>query len=177
MIDATTGITEQDAKVAGIAYEKGKACVIIVNKWDAVEKHGKTMDKFKMDVYNSLSYMTYAPILFISAKTGQRVHKLFDMIVTVAEHHSMRISTGMLNDVLNEAIAKVQPPTDKGRRLKLLYITQATTKPPTFVIFVNSAELFHYSYQRYIENQIRAVFNLEGTPVKFIIRERGDKKD
>jgi GTP-binding protein len=177
VIDATTGITEQDAKVAGIAYEKGKACVIIVNKWDAVEKDGKTMENFKMDVYNSLSYMTYAPILFISAKTGQRVHKLFDMIVTVAEHHSMRISTGMLNDVLNEAIAKVQPPTDKGRRLKLLYITQATTKPPTFVIFVNSAELFHYSYQRYIENQIRAVFNLEGTPVKFIIRERGDKKD
>lgn len=177
VIDGTVGVTEQDAKIAGYAHDKGKACVIVVNKWDAVEKDSKTMDAMRMRVYDTLSYMTYAPMVFISAKTGQRVPQVFQQIRTVAANHAMRISTGMLNDVLNEAVAKVQPPSDKGKRLKVLYMTQASTQPPTFVIFVNNAELFHFSYQRYLENQIRAVFGLAGTPVKFIIRQRGDKKE
>lgn len=177
VIDGTVGVTEQDAKIAGYAHDKGKACVIVVNKWDAVEKDSKTMDAMRMKVYDTLSYMTYAPMVFISAKTGQRVPQVFQQIRTVAANHAMRISTGMLNDVLNEAVAKVQPPSDKGKRLKVLYMTQASTQPPTFVVFVNSAELFHFSYQRYLENQIRAVFGLAGTPVKFIVRERGDKKE
>lgn len=177
VIDGTVGVTEQDAKIAGYAHDKGKACVIVVNKWDAVEKDSKTMDAMRMKVYDTLSYMTYAPMVFISAKTGQQVPQVFQQIRTVAANHAMRISTGMLNDVLNEAVAKVQPPSDKGKRLKVLYMTQASTQPPTFVVFVNSAELFHFSYQRYLENQIRAVFGLAGTPVKFIVRERGDKKE
>ncbi len=176
MIDAVEGFTEQDSKVAGLALEAGKACIIAVNKWDAVEKDGQTMDSYRKRLMNDFSFMTYAPIIFISAKTGQRVDRLFELINYVNEQNSMRISTGKLNDLLADATARVQPPTDKGRRLRIYYITQASTRPPTFVCFCNRADLFHYSYQRYIENQIRSVFGLEGTPVRFIIRERGEGK-
>lgn len=175
MIDATEGFTEQDSKVAGIAHEMGKACIIAVNKWDAVEKDGKTMDSYRKKLMDDFSFMSYAPIIFISAKTGQRLDRLFELIKYVDEQNSMRISTGKLNDVLAAATARVQPPTDKGKRLKIYYMTQASTRPPTFVCFVNSKELFHYSYQRYIDNQIREVFGLEGTPTKFVIRERDGK--
>lgn len=176
MIDATEGFTEQDSKVAGIALEQGKACIIAVNKWDAVEKNGNTMNEFRKKLAVDFSFMSYAPVMFISAKTGQRIDRLFEMIAFVHTQNSMRISTGKLNEVLSIATARVQPPTDKGKRLKIYYMTQASTRPPTFVFFVNNAELFHFSYQRYLENQIREVFGLDGTPVRFIIRERGDSK-
>lgn len=176
MIDATEGFTEQDSKVAGIALEQGKACIIAVNKWDAVEKDGNTMNEFRKKLAVDFSFMSYAPVIFISAKTGQRIDRLFEMISFVHTQNSMRISTGKLNEVLAIATARVQPPTDKGKRLKIYYMTQASTRPPTFVFFVNNAELFHFSYQRYLENQIREVFGLDGTPVRFIIRERGDSK-
>ena len=176
MIDATEGFTEQDSKVAGIALEQGKACIIVVNKWDAVEKDGNTMNEFRKKLAVDFSFMSYAPVMFISAKTGQRIDRLFEMISFVHTQNSMRISTGKLNEVLAIATARVQPPTDKGKRLKIYYMTQASTRPPTFVFFVNNAELFHFSYQRYLENQIREVFGLDGTPVRFIIRERGDSK-
>lgn len=172
MIDATEGFTEQDSKVAGIAHEQGKACIIAVNKWDLVEKDGTTMDKFRKKLMNDFSFMSYAPIIFISAKTGQRVDRLFELIKFVDSQNAMRISTGKLNDVLADATARVQPPSDKGKRLKIYYMTQASTRPPTFVCFVNNKDLFHYSYQRYIDNQIREVFGLEGTPTRFVIRER-----
>lgn len=175
MIDASVGFTEQDSKVAGLAHEAGKGSVIVVNKWDAIEKDGRTMQEYRAELEKDFSFMPYAPFLFISAKTGQRVDRLFDLIKHVANSNSMRIATGMLNDVLAQATARVQPPTDKGRRLKIYYMTQASTKPPTFVCFVNSAELFHFSYQRYLENRIRETFGMEGTPIRFIIRERGDK--
>ena len=175
IIDATEGFTEQDSKIAGLAHEAGKACIIAVNKWDAVEKNDKTMLKYKKILENDFSFMSYAPIIFISAKTGQRLDKLFEMIKIVSNSNSMRISTGTLNEILAQAVMRVQPPTDKGRRLKIYYMTQASTKPPTFVCFVNSAKLFHFSYQRYLENRIRETFGLEGTPVHFVIRERSDK--
>ena len=175
MIDAIEGFTEQDSKVAGIAHEMGKACIIAVNKWDALEKDGKTMDSYRKKLMNDFSFMSYAPIIFISAKTGQRIERLFELIKFVDEQNATRISTGKLNDVLAAATARVQPPTDKGKRLKIYYMTQASTRPPTFVCFVNSKELFHYSYQRYLENQIREVFGLEGTPTRFVIRERDGK--
>ncbi|MBP3381285.1 MAG: ribosome biogenesis GTPase Der [Clostridia bacterium] len=174
MIDATEGFTDQDSKVAGIAHEQGKACIIAVNKWDAVEKDDKTMDVMRKKLMNDFSFMSYAPFIFISAKTGQRVPRLFELIKFVAQQNAMRISTGMLNDVLAEATARVQPPTDKGKRLRIYYMTQASIKPPTFVCFVNRAELFHFSYQRYLENQIRDTFGLEGTPVRFVVREKGE---
>jgi len=176
MIDATEGFTEQDSKVAGIAHELGKACIIAVNKWDAVEKDGETMQKERKKLMNDFSFMSYAPIIFISAKTGQRLPQLFELIKFVDDQNAMRISTGKLNDVLAAATARVQPPTDKGKRLKIYYMTQASTRPPTFVCFVNSKDLFHYSYQRYLDNQIREVFGLEGTPTRFVIREREEKK-
>ncbi len=175
MIDALEGFTEQDSKVAGIAHEMGKACIIAVNKWDALEKDGKTMDSYRKKLMNDFSFMSYAPIIFISAKTGQRLDRLFELIKFVDEQNSMRISTGKLNDVLASATARVQPPTDKGKRLKIYYMTQASTRPPTFVCFVNDKELFHYSYQRYLDNQIREVFGLEGTPTRFVVREREKK--
>lgn len=175
MIDAAEGITEQDEKIAGLAHEGGKGSIIVVNKWDKIEKDNGTVKKFTDDIYLALSYMTYAPIMFISAKTGQRTEKLFEKINFVAEKNAMRISTGMLNDVLSDAISRVQPPTDKGKRLKIYYMTQVSTKPPTFVIFCNDAQLFHFSYQRYIENKLREVFGFEGTPIRFIIRERSDE--
>ncbi len=175
MIDGVDGFTEQDSKVAGLALDEGKACIIVVNKWDAVEKDGTTMDSYRKNLMKDFSFMPYAPILFISAKTGQRVERLFELIKYVYEQNTMRISTGMLNDILADATARVQPPTDKGKRLKIYYMTQASTKPPTFVCFCNRADLFHFSYQRYLENQIRSTFGLEGTPVRFVIRERGDK--
>lgn len=174
MIDGIEGFTEQDSKVAGIAHEQGKACIIAVNKWDAVEKDDKTMDAMRKKLANDFSFMSYAPFIFLSAKTGQRVDRLFELIKAVAQQNAMRISTGMLNDVLAQATTRVQPPTDKGRRLRIYYMTQASTKPPTFVFFVNRADLFHFSYQRYLENQIRDTFGLEGTPVRFIVREKGD---
>lgn len=179
MIDGTEGFTEQDSKVAGIAHDLGKACIIAVNKWDAVDKDGKTMDKERKKLMNDFGFMSYAPIIFISAKTGQRLDRLFELIKFVNEQNSMRISTGKLNEVLSAATTRVQPPTDKGKRLKIYYMTQASTRPPTFVCFVNSKDLFHYSYQRYIDNQIREVFGLEGTPTRFVIRERekNGKKD
>ena len=177
MIDAQEGVTEQDTKVAGLAHEAGKACVIVVNKWDAIEKDGKTMQRMEEEVRRDLSYMTYAPVSFISALTGQRVDRLFDLIDSVVDQAAMRIPTGMLNQVLNDAQARVQPPTDKGRRLKIYYMTQIGVKPPHFVIFCNDARLFHFSYQRYLENQIRAVFGLSGTPVRITIRQKGDKED
>lgn len=176
MIDAVEGFTEQDSKVAGIALEQGKACIIAVNKWDAVEKDGNTMNEYRKKLENDFSFMSYAPIMFISAKTGQRIERLYEMISFVHSQNSMRISTGKLNEVLAGATARVQPPTDKGKRLKIYYMTQASTRPPTFVFFVNNSELFHFSYQRYLENQIREVFGLDGTPVRFIIRERGEGK-
>ncbi len=175
MIDATVGFTEQDSKVAGYAHDKGKACVIAVNKWDAVEdKTDKTMNEMKKKLETDFSFMSYAPFLFISAKTGQRVEKLFGLINEVYEQHSRRISTGVLNDMLGYATSRVQPPSDKGKRLKLYYMTQAGTNPPNFVVFCNSKELFHYSYQRYIENQIRETFGLDKTPIKLSVRERGE---
>lgn len=174
MIDGTEGFTEQDAKVAGLAHNAGKACIVAVNKWDDVEKNDKTMDTMRKEIMQELAFMSYAPIVFISAKTGQRVERLFDLIKFVNDQNSMRISTGMLNDLLADATARVQPPTDKGKRLKIYYITQASTKPPTFVCFCNDKELFHFSYQRYLENQIRATFGLEGTPVRMVVRERGE---
>lgn len=176
LIDATEGVTEQDTKIAGYAHEQGKASIIVVNKWDLIEKETNTMEHFRSEVEKGLAYMTYAPVAFTSAMTGARINKLFDLIKYVNMQHAMRISTGVLNDFLNEAVSKVQPPSDKGRRLKLMYITQASTKPPTFILFVNDRELAHYSYIRYIENQIRSAFGLEGTPVRFIIRQRGEDK-
>ncbi|MBD9097453.1 MAG: ribosome biogenesis GTPase Der [Ruminococcaceae bacterium] len=176
MLDATTGFTEQDSKVAGYAHEQGKGCIVAVNKWDLVQKDGKTMDEFRKKLEVDFSFMPYVPFVFISAKTGQRVEKLYELIRYVAEQNSMRISTGKLNDILADATARVQPPSDKGKRLKIYYMTQASTKPPTFVAFVNNAELFHFSYQRYLENQIRATFGLEGTPIRITVRER-DKND
>ena len=175
MIDANEGVTEQDTKIAGEAHEAGKAVIIAVNKWDEYEKDTNTTEKYKKEVYNKLSYLSYAPIIFISAKTGQRVHKLFEMINMVASQNAMRVSTAVLNQVLNEAIAIVQPPTDKGKRLKIYYMTQASTKPPTFVVFVNDKKLFHFSYERYLINQIRKEFTLTGTPVRMIVRERKEK--
>ena len=176
MIDGEAGITEQDTRIAGLAHESGKACIIAVNKWDAVTKDSKTMDEYRKKLETDFSYMSYAPFIFISAKTGQRLDRLFELIVTVVNSAAMRITTGMLNDLLAEAVARVQPPTDKGRRLKIMYVTQASVKPPTFVFFVNNAELFHFSYQRYLENRIRETFGMQGTPIRFIIRERGDEK-
>ena len=175
MIDAQTGFTEQDSKVAGYAHEQGKASIIAVNKWDLIEKDTNTMKEFQEKLEKDFSFMSYVPFVFISAKTGQRVNRLFELINYVNDQAAMRISTGMLNDILADATARVQPPTDKGKRLKIYYMTQASTKPPTFVCFCNKAELFHFSYQRYLENQIRSTFGLEGTPVRFVIRERGEK--
>ena len=175
MIDGVEGFTEQDSKVAGIAHENGKACIIAVNKWDAVEKDDKTMDKMRKKLMNDFSFMPYAPFIFLSAKTGQRVERLYELIKFVSEQNSLRIKTGMLNDVLAQATSRVQPPSDKGKRLRIYYVTQASTNPPTFVFFVNRAELFHFSYQRYLENQLRDTFGLEGTPVRFIIREKGER--
>ena len=175
MIDANEGVTEQDAKVAGEAHEAGKGIVIVVNKWDEIEKDNHTLEEFKKDVYQKLAYLTYAPIIFISAKTGQRVNKLFEMINEVNRCNSIRVSTGMLNQVINEAIAITQPPSDKGRRLKILYVTQASTKPPTFVIFVNNKEIFHFSYERYLVNHIRKEFGIQGTPIRVIVREKYDE--
>ena len=177
MIDAQEGVTEQDTKVAGLAHEAGKACVIVVNKWDVIEKDGKTMQRMEEDVRRDLSYMTYAPVLFISALTGQRVDRLFTLIDKVVNQAAMRIPTGVLNQVLSDAQARVQPPTDKGKRLKIYYMTQIGVKPPHFVIFCNDAKLFHFSYQRYLENQIRGTFGLTGTPVRITIRPKGDKED
>ena len=176
LIDANEGVTEQDTKVAGLAHEAGKACIIVVNKWDAIEKDDKTMDRMRQEVRRDLSYMTYAPILFISALTGQRVDRIFELINYVVDQASMRITTGMLNSVLADATQRVQPPTDKGRRLKIYYMTQVGVKPPHFVVFCNDAQLFHFSYQRYLENQIRNTFGLEGTPVRLTIRQKSDKE-
>lgn len=176
VIDATVGFTEQDSKVAGYAHEKGKACVVAINKWDAIEKETNTMNEFIKDLDNDFSFMSYVPYVFISAKTGQRMDTLFEKIRYVAEQNAVRIPTGRLNEVLSYATSRVQPPSDKGRRLKIYYMTQASTKPPTFVYFVNRADLFHFSYQRYLENQIREVFSLDGTPIVFKIRER-DRND
>lgn len=175
MIDALEGFTEQDSKVAGIAHEAGKACIIAVNKWDAYEKDGKSMDIYRKKLMDDFSFMSYAPIIFISAKTGQRLDRLYELIKYVDDQNALRIPTGRLNQVLADAEARVQPPTDKGKRLRIYYMTQASTRPPTFVAFVNNKDLFHYSYQRYIDNQIREVFGLEGTPTRLVIRERGDK--
>lgn len=175
MIDATEGFTEQDSKVAGFAHEQGKACIIAVNKWDAVEKDDKTMQAMRKKLENDFSFMSYAPIIFISARTGQRVDRLFELIRYVDGQNALRVTTGMLNDLLARATARVQPPSDKGRRLKIYYMTQISVRPPTFVFFCNSKQLFHFSYQRYLENQIRETFGLEGTPVRIVIRERGEK--
>lgn len=176
LIDATVGFTDQDSKVAGYAHEAGKGCVIAVNKWDAVEKDDKTMQEFRQKLEVDFSFMSYAPFIFISAQTGQRINRLFELITYVSQQNAMRISTGRLNDLLAYATARVQPPSDKGKRLKIYYITQSSTKPPTFICFCNRAELFHFSYQRYIENQIRETFGLEGTPIRMVVRERGDGK-
>ncbi|MGN0441178.1 MAG: ribosome biogenesis GTPase Der [Acutalibacteraceae bacterium] len=174
MINAQDGFTEQDSKVAGLAHEAGKACIIAVNKWDAIEKNDKTMNEYKKKLDVDFSFMSYAPMIFISAKTGQRLDRLFELIKQVANSHAMRIRTGKLNELLSQATLRVQPPSDKGKRLKIYYMTQASTKPPTFVCFVNNQELFHFSYQRYLENRIRETFGLEGTPIRFVIRERGE---
>ncbi len=176
LIDATEGVTDQDTKIAGEAHEAGKGVIIVVNKWDEIEKTNGTLEKYKKEVYNKLSYLNYAPMIFISAKTGQRVDKLFELIKKVANNNAMRITTSVLNQVINEAIAIVQPPTDKGKRLKILYAVQAQTKPPTFIIFVNNKDLFHFSYERYLVNQIRSNFGLEGTPIRIICREK-NKED
>lgn len=176
MVDANEGVTEQDEKIAGIAHEAGKSSIIVINKWDMLETEDKNTVEFDKKVYTALSYMMYAPTLYVSAKTGQRVEKLFELINYVYNQNCTRISTGMLNDILNDATARVQPPTDKGRRLKIYYMTQTGTKPPTFVVFCNDAELFHFSYQRYIENQLREVFGFRGTPIKIIIRQKGDSE-
>ena len=177
LIDANEGVTEQDTKIAGLAHEAGKACIIVVNKWDMVEKETNTMNQMTEDIRRDLGYMPYAPVLFISALTGQRVGKLYELINYVADQAAMRITTGMLNNILADATARVQPPTDKGRRLKIYYMTQVGVKPPHFVIFCNDARLFHFSYQRYLENQIRGVFGLEGTPIRITIRQKGEKED
>ena len=174
MIDARDGVTDQDTKIAGLAHEAGKASIIVVNKWDLIEKDDKTMDKQRKEVYRDLAYMTYAPVLFISALTGQRADRIFELVNYVNDQSTMRITTGMLNNILADAQARQQPPTDKGRRLKIYYMTQTGIKPPNFVVFCNSRELFHFSYQRYLENQIRAVFGLEGTPIRMVIRQKGD---
>lgn len=175
VIDALVGFTDQDSKVAGYAHEQGKACIVAVNKWDAVDKSTGTMEDYTNDLKEKFSFMSYVPFIFISAKTGQRVDKLFELINSVNSQNCMRITTGMLNDVLSYATTRVQPPSDKGRRLKIYYMTQASVRPPTFVVFVNRADLFHFSYQRYIENQIRQTFGLTGTPVRFVIRERDNQ--
>ncbi len=175
MLDALEGVTDQDAKIAGEAHEAGKGIIIVVNKWDEYTKENGTLEKYQKEVYSKLSYLQYAPILFISAKTGQRVHKLYELINNVANQNALRVQTAVLNQVLNEAIAIVQPPTDKGKRLKIFYMTQASTKPPTFVVFVNNKELFHFSYERYLINQLRKEFGLIGTPVRIIIREKNEK--
>ena len=175
MIDATEGFTEQDSKVAGLAHEAGKGCVIAVNKWDIIEKNGKTMQEYRKQLEVEFSFMSYAPMVFISAHTGQRIEQLFELIIQAANSNAMRITTGALNDILAQATARVQPPSDKGKRLKIYYMTQAGVKPPTFVCFVNDSELFHFSYQRYLENRIRETFGLKGTPIRFLIRERGEK--
>ena len=177
LIDAQEGVTEQDTKVAGLAHDAGKACIIVVNKWDLIEKDGKTMDRMREDIRRDLSYMPYAPILFISALTGQRVGRLFELINYVNDQAAMRITTGTLNSVLADAQTRVQPPTDKGRRLKIYYMTQVGVKPPHFVIFCNDKKLFHFSYQRYLENQIRSVFGLEGTPIHITIRQKGEDEN
>ncbi len=176
VIDAVEGVTEQDAKIAGIAHDRGKAMIIAVNKWDAIEKNNKTVNEYSAKVRQILSFMPYAEIMFISAATGQRLPKLFDMIEMVSENHAMRIQTGVLNEIMSQAVAMQQPPSDKGKRLRLFYITQVSVKPPTFVIFVNDKELMHFSYTRYIENQIREAFGFQGTPLKFLIRERKEGK-
>ena len=175
MINAEDGFTEQDSKIAGLAHEAGKACIIAINKWDAIEKDDKTMQEYRKKLEVDFAFMSYAPMVFISAKTGQRLDKLFQLIKQVTNSNAMRIKTGTLNDLLAQSVARVQPPSDKGRRLKIFYMTQASTKPPTFVCFVNSTELFHFSYQRYLENRIRDTFGLIGTPIRFVVRERGDK--
>ena len=177
LLDANEGVTEQDTKIAGLAHEAGKACILVVNKWDLVDKDTHTMDRMTEKIRNDLSYLTYAPILFLSAKTGQRVDRLYELINYVNEQSALRVTTGMLNSVLADATARVQPPTDKGRRLKIYYMTQIGVKPPHFVIFCNDARLFHFSYRRYLENQIRGVFGLEGTPVRLTIRQKGDKEE
>lgn len=176
MIDAVEGITDQDAKIAGEAHESGKGVIIVVNKWDAVEKETGTLENYKKEIYQKLKYLSYAPIIFISALTGQRVEKLFDLINDVAKQNALRVSTSVLNQVINEAIAIVQPPSDKGRRLRIYYGTQVSTKPPTFVVFVNDKKLFHFSYERYLVNQIRKEFGLVGTPIRIIAREKLDKE-
>ena len=175
MIDGTEGVTDQDAKIAGEAHEAGKGVIIVVNKWDDVEKDNNTTEKYKKEIYDKLSYLNYAPIIFISAKTGQRVNKLFELVNQVAANNAMRMNTSVINQVLNEAIALVQPPTDKGKRLKIFYMTQASTKPPTFVVFVNDKQLFHFSYERYLINQLRKEFGLQGTPIRVIVREKNEK--
>jgi GTP-binding protein len=175
MIDAATGITEQDEKIAGIAHEAGKACIIVVNKWDSIEKDNNTVNEFNRRIQTALAYMSYAPILYVSAKTGQRIDNIYEQIVYVHNQAVTRITTGMLNDVLGEATMRVQPPTDKGKRLKIYYMTQIGVAPPTFVIFCNNVELFHFSYQRYIENCLRDTFGFRGTPIKLIIRMKGDE--
>lgn len=177
MIDANEGVTAQDATIAGEAHEAGKGIIIVVNKWDEYKKENGTLEKYKKEVYNKLSYLSYAPIIFISAKTGQRVDKLFNIINNVANQNALRVSTSVLNQVLNEAIAIVQPPTDKGKRLRIYYMTQASTKPPTFVVFLNDKKLFHFSYERYLVNQLRKEFGLEGTPIRMIVRERNEKDE
>ena len=176
LIDAIEGVSDQDAKILGEAHERGKGIIIVVNKWDEITKDDKTMNEFKANIYNKLAYATYAPIIFISAKTGQRVHKLFELINDVNKQNSLRVATSVVNEVINEAIAVVQPPSDKGKRLKIFYGTQASTRPPTFVIFVNNRELFHFSYQRYMINCFRNNFGLQGTPVRLIIREKGEER-
>ena len=176
MIDAVEGITEQDAKIAGIAHEKGKGVIIAVNKWDAIEKNDKTIYKYREKIRNTLSYMPYAELVFISAKTGLRLQRLFETIDAVVENQTLRIQTGVLNEILTEAMAMQQPPSDRGKRLKIFYMTQVAVRPPTFVIFVNDKELMHFSYTRYLENRIRDAFGFGGTPLKFIVRERGEKK-
>ena len=175
MLDAKEGVTAQDAKIAGEAHEAGKGVIIVVNKWDEVEKDNQTMENYKKDVYNKLSYLSYAPIMFISAKTGQRVNKLYEMINMVASQNALRVSTSVLNDVLSEAVTIVQPPTDKGRRLKIFYMTQVGTKPPTFAVFVNSKKLFHFSYERYLVNKLREEYGFKGTPIRMLVREKIDK--
>ena len=175
MVDANEGVTEQDERIAGIAHEAGKACIILVNKWDTIEKDNSTVSNFTKQVYEALGYMQYAPLLFVSAKTGQRISNIFEHILYVFNQSNLRISTGMLNDVLNDATTRVQPPSDKGRRLKIYYMTQIRVAPPTFVIFCNNAELFHFSYQRFIENCLRETFGFRGTPIKLIIRQKGEE--
>jgi GTP-binding protein len=174
MIDASSGVTEQDEKIAGLAHEAGKASIFVINKWDLIEKDNSTVKTFTDDIKRAFSYMDYAPIIFVSAKTGQRIDKLFNLINNVAEQAKIRVTTGMLNDVLADAVARVQPPSDKGRYLKIYYMTQTGSQPPCFVIFCNSATLFHFSYQRYLENKLREAFNFEGTPIKFILRKKED---